>query len=163
MSELNVRPYRPEDQETLVAIALAAWEPINAYFRQAQGDELYDALHPDWRAEKARQIRSACAGDYGLWVCVAERDGRIVGFCTYGVRQANFLGEIGNNAVWPACRGQGIAGRLYAYALDDLRALGARYVVVDTGGDPAHAPARRAYEKAGFNVALPVMHYYRKL
>jgi GNAT superfamily N-acetyltransferase len=163
MSELIIRPARPEDQETLVAIALAAWEPIFAYFRQAQGDELFDALHPDWRAEKARQIRSACAGDYGLRVCVAEREGRTLGFCSYGVRQANLLGEIGNNAVWPDCRGQGIAGRLYAYALHDLREMGARYVVVGTGGDPAHAPARRAYEKAGFDVALPEMRYYRKL
>ena len=31
------------------------------------------------------------------------------------------------------------------------------------GGDPSHAPARRAYEKVGFSVHLPSIYMYRKL
>ena len=34
---------------------------------------------------------------------------------------------------------------------------------VGTGGDPSHAPARRAYEKAGFGPAIPSLYYYRAL
>jgi RimJ/RimL family protein N-acetyltransferase len=34
--------------------------------------------------------------------------------------------------------------------------------MVETGGDPGHAPARAAYEKAGFRV-LPLARYFRKL
>jgi AAA domain len=37
-----------------------------------------------------------------------------------------------------------------------------KYVRVDTGGDPSHAPARRAYEKARF-LPIPVVHYFRTL
>jgi predicted kinase len=37
-----------------------------------------------------------------------------------------------------------------------------RYVTVSTGGDPSHAPAQRAYEKAHF-VPIPVVHYFRTL
>jgi len=38
-----------------------------------------------------------------------------------------------------------------------------RFVEVTTGGDPSHAPVRRAYERAGFSVQLPTITYYRKL
>ena len=78
------------------------------------------------------------------------------------VRDAG-IGEIGNNAVHPDLRGQGIGPRMYQYAFDRLRERGMRYVKVGTGGDPAHAPARRAYEKAGFTIQLPGVEYYREL
>jgi hypothetical protein len=38
-----------------------------------------------------------------------------------------------------------------------------RFAKVHTGLDPSHAPARRAYEKAGFTTQLPTVDYYRKL
>jgi hypothetical protein len=34
--------------------------------------------------------------------------------------------------------------------------------VVETGGDPGHAPARAAYEVAGFTL-LPIARYFRLL
>ena len=34
--------------------------------------------------------------------------------------------------------------------------------VVETGGDPGHAPARAAYEAAGFTL-LPIARYFRVL
>ena len=38
-----------------------------------------------------------------------------------------------------------------------------RGLSVHTGGDSAHASARRAYQKAGFTVQLPGVTYYREL
>jgi hypothetical protein len=34
---------------------------------------------------------------------------------------------------------------------------------VSTGGDPSHAPARRAYEKAGFSAQIPSVWFCRTL
>jgi hypothetical protein len=34
--------------------------------------------------------------------------------------------------------------------------------MVETGGDPGHAPARRTYEKAGFSL-VPVARYFKAL
>ena len=51
----------------------------------------------------------------------------------------------------------------YAPLLDGLRAQGIDFVKVFTGGDPAHLPARRAYEKAGFDIALPTVDYFQRL
>jgi ribosomal protein S18 acetylase RimI-like enzyme len=71
-------------------------------------------------------------------------------------------GDIEMVAVDPAYQRQGIADTLIRFAVEQMRAAGAEVAGVVTGGDPGHAPARRAYEKAGFT-ALPLVRYYRAL
>jgi ribosomal protein S18 acetylase RimI-like enzyme len=161
--DLLVRPLRSAEIETLVEIAIAAWTPIYAWYRQAMGDELFVAAFPDWAKEKARQVRAACEPDSSAMVGVAELEGQVVGFVTCYADSRSRIGEIGNNAVHPDFQGQGIGSEMYQYAFTRLHARGMRYVKVGTGGDPAHAPARRAYEKAGFTVQLPGVEYYREL
>ena len=160
--EIVMRELRAADVETVVEIAVAAWEPIFAGFRRAMGEALFAAACPNWRQEKARQVRAACEPGSAAGVCVAEAGGRVVGFVTFHAK-ASGIGEIGNNAVHPDFQGQGIGPRMYAHAFERLRAEGMRFVKVHTGGDPAHAPARRAYEKAGFATRLPTVDYYRTL
>ena len=163
MSEPIVRDLAPPDVETIVDIAVAAWEPIHAQFRAIMGDELYAAACPAWRDEKARQVRGACEPDSRAIVLVAERGGQVVGFITAYADAGSGIGEIGNNAVHPDWQNQGIATRLYEHVLDRFRQLGLRFARVRTGLDPSHAPARRAYEKAGFHIQLPAVTYYRAL
>lgn len=164
-SPLAIRDLQPGDVDTLVEIAIAAWAPIYGHFRETMGDDLFLSLYPDWPAIKGGQIRQDCDPDsrWPMQVLVAEEGGRIVGFVTFRTNRETSLGEIGNNAVWPECRGRGIAPRLYDAALQRMREQGMRYARVRTGLDPAHAPARRAYEKAGFDIALPAVDYYRAL
>jgi ribosomal protein S18 acetylase RimI-like enzyme len=161
-TEITIRDLQPDDVQVIVDIAVAAWEPIYRYYRQEMGEELFRALHPDWRADKAGQVERACRPGSRAHVCVAEQDGQVVGFATY-YANASGVGEIGNNAVQPDRQGQGIGTQMYAYVFARLGALGMRYVKVSTGGDPSHAPARGAYRKAGFEVALPAVTYYREL
>jgi ribosomal protein S18 acetylase RimI-like enzyme len=157
---LTVRRAQPEDVERLVEIAIAAWEPIFLGFREQMGDELFVAMHPDWRSDKERQIRDACADPER--VLVADLEGTVAGFVTFNTVKP-LIGALSNNAVHPDYQGRGIAGRLYAAAFGCMRQAGIRYVRVGTGADPAHAPARRAYEKAGFTVSVPTVTYYRRL
>ena len=157
---ITIRDLRPDDVDALVDIALAAWAPIYASYRQLLGEALFAAAFPDWRAEKARQIRAACAPGRPGTVCVAEQAGRIVGFTSLYLHRATGKGEIGNNAVHPDVQGQGIGTRLCRHAVERLREQGARFVLVGTGGDPSHAPARRMYEQAGFTSSVPGVTYY---
>jgi ribosomal protein S18 acetylase RimI-like enzyme len=161
-NEIEIRDLVPDDVDAIVAIALAAWEPIYRFFRQEMGADLFQTVFPDWRAEKARQVETACRPGSGARVCVAEQGGEVVGFATYYANRPG-VGEIGNNAVRPDRQGQGIGPQMYGYIFERLRELGVRYVKVSTGGDPAHAPARSAYRKAGFEIALPGVDYYRAL
>ena len=159
---LIIRDLAPADVEAVVEIAVAAWEPIFASFREIFGEDLFALACPNWQEAKARQVRTACEAPEQANVCVAELDGRVVGFATCYAKGSG-VGEIGNNAVHPGFQHRGIAQRLYARAFERLEALGMRFVEVSTGGDPSHAPARRAYEKAGFEIRLPKVTYYRKL
>jgi hypothetical protein len=52
---------------------------------------------------------------------------------------------------------------MYEFVVAQMRAAGMRVATVSTGGDPSHAPARRAYEKAGFNVGIPSVWLCQKL
>ena len=162
-AEIIIRDIQLADLERMVEIALLAWEPIFARFREDMGEELFAVVHPDWRAAKAAQIRQVAEPREGAMACVAELDGQVVGFITFYTHSGIPLGEFGNNAVHPDYRGRGIAGRLYQHACDQLKARGMRYVRVITGADDAHAPARRAYEKAGFEAHWRTVQYYRPL
>jgi GNAT superfamily N-acetyltransferase len=159
VGSLVIREMIDSDVEKLVAIARIAWEPVYEYRRQELGDEMYTLLHEDWQETKSEEIRRALERQY-VWV--AEQDGQPVGFVTYSCG-ANKVGRMGNNAVHPDYQGRGIASMLYERALDGMRVKGMRAARVYTGGDPAHAPARRAYEKAGFDMALPSVDYFRFL
>jgi ribosomal protein S18 acetylase RimI-like enzyme len=73
------------------------------------------------------------------------------------------VGEIGLNAVHPEHAGRGIGTIMYDFALGQLQAGGMLVAEVATGGDPSHAPARRAYEKAGFGFQIPSVVMYKDL
>jgi len=76
---------------------------------------------------------------------------------------ATQLGEIGLNAVDPAHAGKGIGTAMYELAAARMQQAGMKVATVATGGDPSHAPARRAYEKAGLNAQIPSVWMCRKL
>lgn len=88
-----------------------------------------------------------------LYVAELERD--IVGFVSIQVNVETTVGEIGLNAVKPSFSGQGIGTKMYDFAITQMRLAGMRVATVATGGDESHAPARRAYQKSGFNVQIP--------
>jgi len=161
--DIVIRELKPGDVEAVVEIAVAAWAPIFSFYRRVMGEDLFAAAHPNWQVEKARQVRTACDTGSRVVVCVAEAEGQVVGFITFHADDASGIGEIGNNAVHPEFQGQGIGARMYDHALDRLRERGMRFARVRTGLDPAHAPARRAYEKVGFSIQLPSVEYYRRL
>src|SRR5918994_924829 len=75
------------------------------------------------------------------------------------------------NAAWvrspcwpsdPDYQGGGIGTALTEFALDRLEDAGMKVAMVETGGDPGHAAARRTYEKAGY-VLLPIARYFKSL
>jgi GNAT superfamily N-acetyltransferase len=96
-------------------------------------------------------------------VHVAELDGVVAGFIFTIMDERRKTCEIGLNAVDPALQGRGIGKAMYQYALDNLKERGAEIACVGTGGDAAHEAARRAYQAAGFDRALPGLHLFKVL
>lgn len=157
----RIRPLRREDLAAVVRLSLAAWAPVFRSFRHVLGPELYARLFPDWTTSQAAAVERVCAGGtYTTWV--AEAAGVVAGFVAYEADAETKVGEVYMLAVDPAHQHRGIGTRLNAFALDRLREAGMDLAVVGTGGDPGHAPARRAYERAGYT-ALPSVRYYKLL
>ncbi len=72
------------------------------------------------------------------------------------------MGVIDIIGVDPDYQRRGIGGRLTTSALDHMRRHGMDIAVVETGGDPGHAPARAAYTASGFTL-LPIARYFQLL
>jgi ribosomal protein S18 acetylase RimI-like enzyme len=160
---LTIRPYTADDLNAVIEITLAAWEPVFTSFRELLGKQIFDTVYPDWREEKREQLTSQCSGEHGAVVRIAELDGKLVGYTVYYCNHVTTIGEISHNAVDPAYQNQGIATEMYEVCLDEMKVKGMTCAQVSTGGDSSHAPARRAYEKAGFDRSIPSVNYYRSL
>ncbi|MEM7777615.1 MAG: GNAT family N-acetyltransferase [Pseudomonadota bacterium] len=161
---LSIRPFKAGDAEQLQNIRARAFAPVFQSFRDIVGPEIGSVAFATAEGEQARHLSDLCKADAAQKkLFVAERAGRIVGFVAISLDETQKLGEVGLNAVDPDYAGQGFGTQLYEFALDEMRAAGMKVAVVGTGGDPSHAPARRAYEKAGFGPFVPSQWYYRVL
>ncbi|MBT3341995.1 MAG: GNAT family N-acetyltransferase [Gemmatimonadetes bacterium] len=157
-----IRPCRAEDVETIRDIADRAWQPIYDMFEETYGEELFPILVTNRDTSKSEQIQSHWERA-PEWILICEEEGAIVGFVTFRIDESAGVGEIGNNAVDPNCGLKGIGQQLYAAALECFRKHGLKAAKVGTGLDWAHAPARRAYERAGFDVKHETVTYFKKL
>ena len=72
------------------------------------------------------------------------------------------MGVIEIIGVDPDYQRRGVGARLTEFAADHMRRCGMDIAVVETGGDPGHAPARALYGEVGFTL-LPIARYFRLL
>lgn len=139
-----------EDLEILSRIGKAAWEKIFDGFEERIGKELYNIILPDYRNSRGKWLREYFA-QHPDWIYVAERNGKVVGFIGIVLDRTRKVGTITNNAVDPECGEKGVGQEMYKAVFERFRQEGMLAATVTTGLDEAHAPARRAYERAGFS------------
>lgn len=159
----TIRAFEPGDLERLQEIREAAFAPVFRSFRELLGEEIASVALAKEEIEQAKLLDEICKGEPGREVYVVECDGGIVAFCGLYLNTETKVGEIDLNAVHPDHQGQGIGSHMYAFVLDRLKEAGMVVATVGTGGDASHAPARRAYEKAGFGPSIPNVYLYRSL
>jgi GNAT superfamily N-acetyltransferase len=161
-AEIEIRKFRRDDLETVVEFSLRAWAPVFASVREVLGDKIFLHLHPDWKANQEDAVRSSCTNDeHDVFVAVANRSP--VGFVAIALNAFHErMGVIDIIAVDPDYQRRGVSSRLTEFATAHMRSSGMDIAVVETGGDPGHAPARAAYEASGFTL-LPIARYFRLL
>ena len=157
-----VTGYKPEYRSQIVALSLRAWEPVFTALQPAVQPYVYDAFFPNgWADRQANDVEQVLSEEAGnVWV--AAEDGVVLGWIGIRLHPLDQMGEVRIIAVDPAHQRRGIATALLDFALDFIRQSGMKMVMVETGGDPGHAPARATYERAGFD-RWPVARYFRKL
>ncbi len=158
----RIRLFEDRDTEAVVGLSLRAWAPVFASLEQTLGSEIFRRQHPDWREDQRRAVEEVCATKKGrMWV--AEAGASDVGFVAVEFDHPEIgMGEISMLAVDSDHQGRGIGTALTGFALDRLKEAGMKVAMVETGGDPGHAPARRVYEKAGYTL-LPIARYFKNL
>ena len=160
---ISFRKAEVKDHPLLESLRLEAFAPISASFRKILGDEIYELAQKREDEEQSEILASMFSYDSKWHLYVAEIDREIIGFVSIQINSETLVGEIGLNAVMPSHSGLGIGTKMYDFANAEMKAAGMRVATVATGGDDSHAPARRAYEKSGFNVQIPSVWLCRTL
>jgi GNAT superfamily N-acetyltransferase len=161
--ELTFSRATPEQLAVLDGIRRAAFAPIFAAFRSILGDEIYELAQAREEQAQADHLTSLLQPDTSWELHAVARRGELVGFIAIKLDHDTKIGEIGLNAVHPDHAGKGVGTAMYDFAVARMREAGMRVATVGTGGDPSHAPARRAYEKAGFAVGIPSLWLFRRI
>lgn len=159
---LDIRPMAEHELEAVVQLSLAAWAPVYRSFENELGSTIYGLLFPDWTQTQRTTVETFCKDTPKMAVWVADVDAVVTGFMVYELNHTTHIGEVHLLAVHPDYQGRGIGTALNIFALQKLKEHGMHLAVVGTGGDPGHAPARRAYEKVGYT-PLRAVQYYQAL
>ena len=163
IEQCNIRAFEHQDLLRLHEIREAAYRPVFKSFRSIVGEKIAAVALANAEREQGEFLDEICKADSAHEVFVVEHDAHIVAFCSITCNQETKVGVIDLNAAHPDCQGKGVGTWMYEYAVEQLRGAGMRVAEVGTGGDPSHAPARRAYEKAGFGPGIPNVYLYQEL
>jgi GNAT superfamily N-acetyltransferase len=160
--EMQIEPYNAQQLDAVIRLSLRAWTPVFDSIHNAMDADVYRAFYPDnWRVSQQKAVEDVCAAeDTNVWVAIAA--GSPVGFVAVKLDSEFSMGEIYMVAVDPDFQGHGIGSALIEFALAWMKDAGMSVAMVETGGDPGHAPARHTYEKLGFGL-FPVARYFKKL
>lgn len=161
-----LRKTRDEDLPRVDEITIICYTSIHESYVAMLGEECYERVrhNPEltWEERKTKQNRQLYE-EHPEWVWVLEEKGEVFGFITFYLFPQQGYSHIDNNGIHPDYAGKGWGKFMYQHVLQHFRDEGFRYAHVDTGLDPAHIPARRAYEGVGFDRKVPTVEYWQDL
>lgn len=162
MKDIDIVAYNPAFREQVVDLTVKAWSPVFAAMKGEVPGFVYDAFYPQgWEVRQTADVATLLDAEpenFRLAVC----DNLVVGFVGVRVHPEDRMGEIHIIAVAPDYQNRGIGQSLMTFAEERCRSRGMKMMMVETGGDGGHEPARRIYEAFGFQ-QWPVARYFKPL
>jgi len=159
---MQIVNFRPEHRETVLALSLRAWEPVFPLLRPAVSQFVFDSFYPSGWSKRQRDDLAKVLEEEPENADVALIDDVPVGWVCTRLHPEDSMGEIYVLAVDPDHQRQGVGRALMQYSLARSASAGMRMVMVETSGDPGHAPARQVYEASGFE-RWPVARYFKDI
>ena len=146
----EIRRYEADQEDAVIALSMRAWGPVFPKMRAAVPAYVYDAFYPEgWEARQTDDVTNLLR-DEAVKTWVAVEGGDVVGYVGVRIHPEDSMGEIYIIAVDPAQQRRGISQALMETGFAHMREAGMKMAMVETGGDPGHAPSRATYEAAGF-------------
>ena len=159
---VEIIAYRPQQRQELLDLSLRAWAPVFPLMEQDVPAFVYRSFYPEgWRQRQASDLAEVLDGEPDN-VDVAVLDDRPVGWVCTRLHPEDRMGEVYIVVVDPDYQRRGIGRALMNHSMERARAAGMAMVMVETGGDRGHAPARATYEGLGFR-RWPVARYFKDL
>ncbi|WP_231939699.1 GNAT family N-acetyltransferase [Brevibacterium siliguriense] len=125
-------------------------------------DFVYESFYPrDWREGQYDDLAKTL-DDEPQQIDVALLAGSPVGWVCTRLHPEDRMGEVYVLAVDPRHQRQSIGNALLEHSFERIRRADMNMVMVETGDDRGHAPARSAYDAAGFE-RWPVARYFKGL
>jgi ribosomal protein S18 acetylase RimI-like enzyme len=161
-----LRLARHADLTRVDEITILCYAAIQESYEAMLGNECYQRVrnNPDltWQERKTAQNRQLFQ-EHPDWLWVLEEAGLVIGFVSFYLFLRQGYGHIDNNGIHPDHAGKGWGKYMYQHVLQHFRDVGLHYAHVDTGLDPPHTAARRAYESVGFDRQVPLVEYWQDL
>lgn len=155
----TLRPATLDDMPRLQTIVRTVWAIGSDFALEEQYGSVGDERWDRWLVPK---VMSRLYDELER-ILVTEVNGEIAGFISYALERARKVGTIHYNAVDPRFQGRGIGTMQVERVLEIFREAGMRIACVGTGLNEGHAPARRMYEKAGFEPVIEYRMYAQRL
>jgi|GEM_PF-1395768 len=142
-----IRPYSAQqDAQVVRGIAADIWRGSGYEFMEQRFGVIGGKPWQEWMARAvmtdidAPETRSF----------VAEQDNTVIGFCSYTVNTEQNRGSVGYNGVALAHQGKRLGSAMLRFVLSRIQGEGLEYADVIVADNDEHEPARRMYERHGF-------------
>ncbi|MGB3259153.1 MAG: GNAT family N-acetyltransferase [Ornithinimicrobium sp.] len=159
---LRIAPFSSAERDEALRLALRAWEPVFPLVEAAVSSFAYRAFYPDGWRKRQNDDLAAVLDEESDGVDVAFFGSSVAGWVCTRIHPEDQMGEVYVLAVDPEFQHRGVGRALLARSMERSRRAGMAMVMVETGDDPGHAAARKAYEAGGFE-RWPVARYFKDL
>lgn len=158
----RIAAYDPAFRDALLELSIRAWEPVFPLVKAEVSPFVYQAFYPEgWRTRQRADLAEVLDKEPDT-VDVALDGERPVGCASTRLHPEDNMGEVYVIVVDPDYQQRGVGRALMEHSLELARLAGMTMVMVETGDDSGHAPARAAYESIGFE-RWPVARYFKDL
>ena len=157
-----ISTYETKHRQALLELSIRAWAQVFPALEQAVPRFVYECFWPQGWQERQLADLTKVLVDEPENVDVALVGEKPVGWVCTRKRPEDNMVEIYVLVVDPYYQRQGVGKALLAKAKERAISAGMSMVMVETGDDPGHTPARGMYEANGFE-RWPVARYFLNL
>jgi len=160
IGDITIRPYDAQRHAERVKVMVGEiWGGAGDALMEEQFGVIGGRPWQEWLSESVLSYLQ----DDGARSFVTERNGEMIGFCSYVIDEDRSLGTVGYNGVARDHQGEGIGSAMLDFVLSEIRAEGMEYAAVIVADNEEHVPARRNYEKHSFRRLSGFQYMVQKL